>query len=333
MKKIKTYKNYLGIDVSKKTLDYCLLNQDGEKLSQGKINNEQGAIRKFIIELKEAEETLIIFENTGIYSAILSFVLSELGLCYSEVPSLEIKRSQGITRGKTDRLDSFQIARYGARNWDKIQLSTFPADCYQKLQLLFAEREKLVSSIKTFSRTSECEGFYSSEVTKTLMKINKKTLKQLEKQLELVTKEISMLIRSNEELKQQQELLKSIPGVGEMVSVYLILVTKGFTKFKNWRKFACYSGVAPFEHSSGTSVRGKTRVSPFADKKMKSLLHLSILTALKYDKELALYYERKKAEGKHSLVVLNALKCKMLSRIFSVINRKTPYVKTMRYAA
>ena len=333
MKKSKIYKNYLGIDVSKKTLDYCLLNEEGAKLTQGKIQNEQGSIRKFINELKEAEETLIIFENTGIYSSLLSFVLSESGLNYSEVPSLEIKRSQGITRGKTDQLDSFQIASYGVRNWDKIQLSTYPAECYQKLQLLFTEREKLISCIKTMSRTGECEAFYSSEVTKTLMRINKKTLKQLEKQLELVTEEISTLIRSNEELKQQQELLQSIPGVGEIVSVYLLLVTKGFTRFKTWRKFACYSGVAPFEHSSGISVRGKTRVSPFADKKMKSLLHLSILTAIKYDKELALYYERKKAEGKHSLVVLNALKCKMLSRIFSVIQRKTPYVKTMQYAA
>lgn len=79
--------------------------------------------------------------------------------------------------------------------------------------------------------------------------------------------------------------------------------------------------------------KGKTRVSPCADKKMKSLLHLSILTAMKYEKELALYYQRKKSEGKYSLVVLNALKCRLLNRVFSVIQRKTPYVKTMQYAA
>ncbi len=118
-----------------------------------------------------------------------------------------------------------------------------------------------------------------------------------------------------------------------MVSVYLLLVTRGFTRFSTWRKLACYSGVAPFEHSSETSVRGKTRLSPVADKKMKSLLHLSVLTALKYDKELKIYYERKKAEGKHSLVVMNAVKCKLLSRIFAVIERDTPYLKTMNYAA
>ena len=74
-------------------------------------------------------------------------------------------------------------------------------------------------------------------------------------------------------------------------------------------------------------------MSHFADKKMKSLLHLSVLTAIKHDKELEQYYGRKKAEGKHSLVVINAIKCKLLARIFSVINRKTPFVKTMNYAA
>lgn len=165
------------------------------------------------------------------------------------------------------------------------------------------------------------------------MKLNKKTLKHLENQLKLIDKEISILIRSDEELKSQQELLKTIPGVGEVVSVYLLLTTRGFRRFKTWRKFACYSGVAPFEHRSGSSVRGRTKVSHFADKKMKSLLHLSVLTAIKHDKELEQYYGRKKAEGKHSLVVINAIKCKLLARIFSVINRKTPFVKTMNYAA
>ena len=143
---------------------------------------------------------------------------------------------------------------------------------------------------------------------------------------------LSELLRSNEDLKKKQELLKTIPGIAEVGSLYLLLATKGFTRFKNWRKFACYCGIAPFEYSSGSSIRGRNRVNPLADKKMKSLLHLLALTSIRHDPELKLYYERKKEEGKHSLLALNNVKCKLVSRIFAVIKRETPYVKTHQFA-
>ncbi|WP_026705032.1 transposase, partial [Flavobacterium soli] len=94
----------------------------------------------------------------------------------------------------------------------------------------------------------------------------------------------------------------------------------------------CYSGVAPFEYSSGTSVKGRTKVSHLADKKMKSLLHMCALTAIKYDPQLKEYYNKKKAEGKNSMLVLNNIRCKIISRVFSVINRQTPYVNTYKFA-
>ena len=75
------------------------------------------------------------------------------------------------------------------------------------------------------------------------------------------------LLRSNEDLKKKQELLKTIPGIAEVGSPYLLLATKGFTLFKNLRKFACYCGIAPFENSSGTSIKGRNRVNPLQTKK------------------------------------------------------------------
>ena len=100
---------------------------------------------------------------------------------------------------------------------------------------------------------------------------------------------LSELLRSNEDLKKKQELLKTITGIAEVGSLYLLLATKGFTRFKNWRKFACYCGIASFEYSSGTSIRGRNRVNPLADKKMKSLLHLLALTSIRHDPELKLF--------------------------------------------
>jgi transposase len=132
-----------------------------------------------------------------------------------------------------------------------------------------------------FFRTGEAEEFLGKEVFKVVKTHNRQTLSALKKQLKQLDDKISELLRSNEDLKKKQELLKTIPGIAEVGSLYLLLATKGFTRFKNWRKFACYCGIAPFEYSSGSSIRGRNRVNPLADKKMKSLLHL--LALLPYD--------------------------------------------------
>ena len=283
---MKNYRTYLGIDVAKLTLDYCLVTDD-QQLEREQILNTQKSINSFLKNLKKAghelDQILFVFENTGIYSSLLSLVLSENELDYSQVPALEIKRSLGITRGKSDKVDAKEIAYYAKRNTDKITLSVLPELNLQQLKIIFSEREKTIAAIKVFERTMENEMFLSKEVFGTVKAINRQTVKYLKKQLAMLDDKIKKLIREDEVLYKQQQLLKSIPGIGEITSVYLLMVTKGFTAFTNGRKFACYSGVAPFEHSSGTSIKGKTRVSHLADKKMKSLLHMVSLTAIKYD--------------------------------------------------
>lgn len=333
---MKNYRTHVGIDVSKLTLDYCLLQEDQNPV-RGQILNTQKSIKTFLKALEKEgfhlEEALFVFENTGIYSSILSLVLSESVLDYAQVPALEIKRSLGITRGKSDKVDAKEIAQYAKRNTDKITLSTLPELSLQQLKMVFSEREKTIAAIKVFERTMENEMFLSKEVFGTVKTINRQTVKHLKKQLAMLDEKMKTLIREDEILSEQQQLLKSIPGIGEVTSVYLLMVTKGFTAFTSGRKFACYSGVAPFEHSSGTSIKGKTRVSHLADKKMKSLLHLVSLTAIKYDPELKEYYTRKKSEGKHTMLVLNNIKCKIVYRIFAVIQRKSNFINLHKFAS
>ena len=332
---MKNYTTYLGIDVAKLTLDFCLVTED-QQLERGQILNTQKSINVFLKNLRKAghdmQEILFVFENTGIYSSLLSLVLSENELDYAQVPALEIKRSLGITRGKSDKVDAKEIAYYAKRNTDKITLSVLPELNIQQLKIVFAEREKTIAAIKVFERTMENEMFLSKEVFGSVKAINRQTVKHLKKQLVMLDDKINRLIREDEILYKQQQLLKSIPGIGEITSVYLLMVTKGFTAFTNGRKFACYSGVAPFEHTSGTSIKGKTRVSHLADKKMKSLLHMVSLTAIKYDPELKDYYTRIKAEGKHTMLVLNNIKCKIVYRIFAVIQRESNFVNLQKFA-
>jgi transposase len=113
----------------------------------------------------------------------------------------------------------------------------------------------------------------------------------------------------------------------------LIIATKGFEVFDNWRQLACYAGVAPFPHQSGTSLKGRNKVHPFADKKMKSLLNMCALVAIKHDKSIKAYYERKVGAGKAKMLVLNNIRCKLLARVFAVINRETLFVNTYKFAS
>ena len=135
--------------------------------------------------------------------------------------------------------------------------------------------------------------------------INKRTQSLLKKKLCEIEKKINDLVKNNSEINKQNNLLNSIPGIGPNTALYMIIATEGFTKFDNWRQFACYSGVAPFEYYSGKSVRAKTKVNHLADKKMKKLLHLASMTAVKYDQQIKTYYEKKKDEGKNAMLVFD----------------------------
>ena len=107
----------------------------------------------------------------------------------------------------------------------------------------------------------------------------------------------------------------------------MILCTNNFEGITNARSFACYCGVAPFEYSSGTSIRGKTKVSHLANKKMKTDLTNAARSAVVHDPEMRIYYKRKRAEGKAYGTVMNAVKFKIITRAFAVIKRGTPFVK------
>lgn len=334
---MKNYKYYIGIDVSKLTLDFYISDFSAQFTANGRVSNDTRGMKELFKELKKCkisnEECLFCFENTGVYSMKLCLVLSESKMDFAQCSALEIKQSKGICRGKSDKADAKDIALYALRNIDKIKLSDVPETDILSLKLLYAEREKTVDAIKDFGSTAENEDFLPKVVYSTTEKINRKTLKFLKKTLLDIEKSIREIISNNDELKQQKKLLLSVPGIGEVTSLYLLLATKGFKSFANWRKFACYCGIVPFEYSSGTSIRGKSRVSHFADKKMKAILHLAALSAIKHDAEMRSYYERKKQEGKHSLLVINNVKCKIISRAFAVIARNEAFVNTYKFAS
>lgn len=334
---MKKYSFHVGIDISKLKLDVVVLNIDSPlQIEHFIVENTKKGIKdilKYFIKRKhDLNSVLFCCENTGVYTYPLSISLSEMKLDYWIVPAIEIKRSKGITRGKNDKADARDIALYSLRNIDKLNLCTVAEKEIQILKLLYSEREKLMKALRLFESSSEVAGFIDKDVYKAIISTNLKTIAAIKKALKEIEQKIKSVIVANEDLKEKFNLVKSVPGIGEQSAIYLLIATKGFSSFKSWRKFACYSGIAPFEYSSGSSIKGRTKVNHFADKKMKSLLQMCVLTAIKYDPQLKEYYNKKKEEGKNTMLVMNNIRCKLISRVFSVINRKTPFINTYKFA-
>lgn len=180
---------------------------------------------------------------------------------------------------------------------------------------------------------TEYKGYVEEELMKEIALHNKSLLRAIAAKIKQADKLIEELVSSDQEMKRIYDLLQSIPGIGPQTAVQLIACTRCFTLFDNSRQFACYAGIAPFPYRSGTSINGRNKVSPFANKPMKALLNLAALNAKKADQELHQYFERKLKEGKNKMLILNNLRNKLVGRIFATVKRGTPYVQTMNYAA
>lgn len=335
---MKKSKLIIGIDISKKTLDVCIVKDASESHHQFlKVSNDKSGIANIFKALKKfgipEQEMLFCFENTGVYGMPLCFYLQNLGIDYAMVAAIEIKRAKGLTRGKTDKADARDIAFYAITHAHKLVMTRLPEADLIKLKLLLSEREKLNKAILLFDTTKENVGFLDKVLVAEVLSINKKTLTLLKKQLVELEKEIKQIIASNQTISKQYRIIQTVPGVGPQTAIHLIVSTRCFSAFDNWRKLACYAGIAPFEYSSGTSIKGRTKVNHMANKKLKSLLNMAALAAKKHDKQLKGYYERKTGEGKNGMLVMNALRCKVLSRVFATIKRDTPYVNFLKFAA
>ncbi|MFC2112889.1 transposase, partial [Bacteroidota bacterium] len=137
--------------------------------------------------------------------------------------------------------------------------------------------------------------------------------------------QIKDLIKSDDSLKKNFDLATSVKGIGLVIAAFMLVTTNNFTSFEDGRKYACYSGIAPFESSSG-NFQGKAKVSHLANKRVKALLSNGANAAYKWDPEIKAYYERKIKEGKHHKLVINSIRCKLVNRVFAVVKRQTPYV-------
>ncbi|MDO9138308.1 MAG: IS110 family transposase, partial [Lutibacter sp.] len=202
------------------------------------------------------------------------------------------------------------------------------------LKRLLSLRERIVKQRAGYKASlKELSEILSKSENKLLIKTQKNIINSLTKEVNTIEKEIEKIILEDGELKKQYELITTIKGVGKQTALYMIVFTEGFKKFYCWRKFASYCGTAPFPNSSGSSIRGRTKISNLANKKIKSLLDLCAKSSIQFNEEMKAYYNERIAQGKNKMSTINIIRNKILARIFAVINRQSPYVNLMKYAA
>lgn len=327
--------NVIGIDVSKLHLDVTLLDRTGKELEHMRIKNTGSRLLALLRLWKYKQAIsrvdLVCLEPTGHYHlAIVQALLNAAVPTWIAHPE-DIRMSSGMQRGKNDKVDAQRIARYAHRFHDKAVLVTPLYMKSAELRQLLVTRELLVrehakfKTMRTESVANMAPG--SQEMVRPmydeLVEITTRQIAQLNARIEL-------LIKQDEDLERKQALALTVTGVGKVIYSEIVAATQCFTRLSDPREMVCYIGAAPFEHSSGSSIRGKTRVSHKANKRLKSLLHMAALAAMRVEGDLRDYYLRKVEAGKKPMSALNALKAKIIHHLWAVLKSQTPYVRHLQ---
>jgi transposase len=325
-------KVFIGIDVSKKTVDICVLsNHSTECLT---LKNDSKVFRKQLVKIQKNgahKEFFIGFENTGFYNFPLYEALEDLNVNVYIFNPLHLVKSMGMVRGKTDKIDATRIAHYLKVNIGQLTPSIVPSENFRQLKVLFAKRLLYVEQLKALKTSNKeaihCLGknkiSYAIKNDEKLIQLYKTLIKEIEHQM-------LQIISKDEALEKNVQRAMSVPGVGFVLATYLTIKTNGFTQLTNPRKMACFAGVVPFKTQSGTSLNKKPRVSYMADKQMKRLLHMAALRVIQIDGELKDYFIRKVEEGKNKMSVINAVRNKIVARVCSCVNNQKMYEKSLQ---
>jgi len=336
------FKFILGIDMSKAFFNYCLMSPKYEIMEQGKVDNHPDAIFAFISklskrsEIEKMEDLVLVMEHTGIYVQHLSNCwLSKQGRL-SIVAATKVSEQLGGRNGwveKTDELDARRLAEYGVRYSDQLRLWQARKENLALLKALHVQRKRLTEVLKILQvPVKESIAFDSEELSSTIKKNQKESIKALKSDLKKVERQLKTLIQNDEVLKRLFKLITSVDGVGPATAREVIIATEAFSKFtpNQAKSFARYSGVVPLRKESGKMKR-KAKTSKRANKRIKTVLTMGATSLIGSFSDLGVYYARKIEQGKPHFSVINAMRNKLILRIFAVVRNQVIYDKNLNF--
>ena len=304
-----------GIDISKDVFDVY-----SSKTGHQSFKNDAQGFKSFLKVI--TKEALVVMEATGYYHYRFAQFLHKNKLQVSVVNPLSVKRfiQMKLAKVKTDKSDAKAICEYGQMNEVPLYtaLTDVQAECLQLFRLLDNYLKKRTQT-KNKLHGEEVLGIPSKYVHQSL----KRDLKHLNKEIKGIEARLLELVKQDQQ--HQLTLLKSIPGMGMKTALFLIVVTDGFSKFETASQLCSYVGITPTIRESGSSVRGRSRISKVGNKKLRNLLFLCAFSACKHNKACREIYERIVSKGKSKKLALIAVANKLLKQAFSIAKSGRPY--------
>lgn len=324
---------FIGIDISKKTIDCAYTSPDGIVITRSYRNSEEG-FKEMIADLKvlrvRKSRLWFVMENTGDYTIPLALFLENKKYCYSIVPAMKIKETVITQRGKSDKVDAIRIAEYAKRFSDRLVPTQLADSKIFLLRKLMSERRQLVRTRASFASMEKSD---SRGVEHSIYQRREELVRHLDELIAEVEKQMLEVIKSEEDLNRNFRLLDSIKGIGLVNAVNIIVYTENFTTFNNARQYAAFCNVAPYENSSGTSIRKGTHTSHKGHKQLKADLIMGARSAIVHNNELRYYYTRKLEEGKKKKLLFNNVAFKLITYMFAVVRRQSQFVYFNNYSS
>jgi len=308
-------KKYYGIDISKDVFDVCDSNSNYYQ-----FKNSLSGFKK-LLKLLDSK-SVCVMEATGYYHVRLAYFLLENDKLVSVVNPLKIKRyiQMHLSKIKTDKSDSKMICDYAQHCEPSLWFGQSKTQ-QESLQLsrLLSVYIKQMTQLKNKIHGEFVLGNPSKVVVRSLLR----QLKNIKKEIESL--ESKLLKNVKLEYPEALTLLKSIPGIGEKTALMLLVFTDGFNRFESSKELCSYAGITPIIRQSGSSVKGRPRISKMGNPKLRNLLFMCSFNACKYNKACKALFDRIVAKGKSKKLALIAVCNKLLKQAFSIIKNRIPY--------
>jgi transposase len=313
-------RSVIGIDVAKDSLDVFLIS--GSQQGYQQFSNDLGGYRHLVAWLKHkrADQAHACLEATGQYSDGVAEYLYEQGLAVSVINPARIKaygRSK-LLRNKTDKADAELIARFCAEQDPAVW--TPPPTQFKELQALVRRLDDLQVNLN-----QERNRLQSGTQFNTVITGLKTHIAFLEDQIEQVKQAIQNHINQYPDLKKQQELLISIPGVGKLTAAKVLGEVRNINEFQDARQLAAYAGLTPKNFFSGSSVRKKSILSKTGNANLRKILYMPAISAKRWNPIIKAFCERLLASGHRPMEVIAAAMRKLLHIAFGILKSGHPF--------
>lgn len=323
---------FIGCDVSKYTLDFAIYQRgiDYRKFKHYQVSNDEAGFKELLKWLKsngvkKYKDTVVGIEHTGYYSNALAEWLFRKRITFCYLHPLDVKNYISSSRNKNDSEDACMIADYLYTMREKLTPSTPEPSKIKQLRALRNERALIIKSRTAFLNLLKNIDEPAS------IKRMQTIINELNTQVKAIEKSIMEAINSNEKIKQNYNLITTIPGIGLVNAINTIIATCNFTKFQTARQYAKFCCICPLSNESGISVRGGDHISKKGHNELKTDLTEAARSTIIHNSQMKAYYQRKRAQGKSHGCVMNAIKFKLVCRMFAVIIRQSPYVDFEKY--